>query len=61
LYDTGGVTNVWRQPVEGGKPVQLTDFKSGLIFAFDWSRDGKQLLLARGAVTRDAVLISNAK
>ena len=61
LYDTGGVTNIWRQPVEGGAAKQLTDFKSDRIFAFDWSRDGKQLVLARGTVTRDVVLINNAK
>lgn len=51
----------WSEPIEGGPPVQLTSFKSDSIFAFDWSRDGKQLVLARGTVTPDAVLISNLK
>lgn len=54
-----GVSNVWSQPVDGGKPVQLTDFKSDLIFAFEWSRDGRQLAVARGIVTSDVVLFGN--
>ena len=53
--------NVWSQPLDGAAPKQLTDFKQERIFAFDWSRDGKQLALARGTLTRDAVLISNFK
>jgi len=30
-----------------------------LIFAFDWSRDGKQLALTRGSENSDVILISN--
>jgi Tol biopolymer transport system component len=55
----GGVSNIWRQPVEGGPPKQLTNFKSDLIFAFDWTRDGEQLVLSRGTVSSDVVLISD--
>lgn len=54
-----GVTNVWAQPLAGGPPRQLTHFTSDLIFAYAWSRDGKQLALARGIVTSDVVLLSN--
>ena len=54
-----GVSNIWRQPLDGGKPVQLTDFKSDRILSFDWSRDGKQLALGRGTKTNDVVLISS--
>jgi hypothetical protein len=32
---------------------------SGQIFDFAWSRDGKQLLLAKGEETSDVLLISN--
>lgn len=55
----GDVSNLWSQPADGGEPSQLTHFTHGLIFAFDFSPDGKQLILSRGAVTSDAVLISN--
>ena len=55
----GGVSNIWLQPVDGGQPTQLTDFKTDFIFSFDWSRDGKQLALSRGTEDRDVILINN--
>jgi Tol biopolymer transport system component len=54
-----GATNVWEQPLAGGAPRQITNFTSGRIFDFSWTRDGKQLLLAKGENTSDVVLISN--
>jgi hypothetical protein len=30
-----------------------------LTFGFAWSRDGKELAVARGTLTHDVVLISN--
>ena len=59
LLTRGGATNIWRQALACGPPKQLTDFKSDLIFAFDWSPDGKQLALARGSMSSDVILISN--
>ncbi|MGH9929490.1 MAG: DPP IV N-terminal domain-containing protein, partial [Pyrinomonadaceae bacterium] len=56
-----GVSNIWRQPIAGGPPTQLTRFNSELIFHFEWSRDGKQLALARGTVSSDVVLIRDQK
>jgi len=57
----GGVSNIWLQPVDGGAPTQLTDFKTDLIFSFDLSRDGKQLALSRGTENRDVILINNLR
>src|SRR6185503_1699399 len=57
----GGISNIWSQPLSGGDPRQLTDFKADQIFNFAWSADGKQLACARGVVTSDAVLISEFK
>jgi len=54
-----GVSNIWSLPLDGAPSRQLTDFRSDQIFFHAWSRDGKQLALARGIVTSDAVLISN--
>jgi serine/threonine protein kinase/Tol biopolymer transport system component len=54
-----GVSNIWSQSIEDGKPVQLTDFKSDQIFAFEWSRDGRHLAVARGVGTSDVVLFNN--
>ncbi len=45
--------------MSGGPPRQLTNFASDRISNFAWSRDGKQLLLIRGDVTSDVILISN--
>jgi len=52
-----GVSNLWLQPLDGTRPKQLTDFKSDFIFSFDVSRQGK-LLMSRGTITSDVVLIS---
>jgi Tol biopolymer transport system component len=59
LATRNGATNVWEQPLAGGPPRQITNFTSGLIFDFSWSRDGKQLFLSRGENTSDVILISN--
>ena len=53
------VENIWSQPLEGGAPRQITDFKSETIALFDWSRDGKQLALWRGTQNCNVVLISD--
>ncbi|MFN2453127.1 MAG: protein kinase [Pyrinomonadaceae bacterium] len=56
-----GVSNIVAQPLDGGAPKQLTDFKADRIFSFAYSRDGKQLALSRGTINNDVVLISNFK
>jgi len=56
-----GVSNLWTQPLFGGPQTPLTDFKEGLIFSFNWSPDGSQLVLARGSITDDAVLFTSRK
>jgi len=57
----GGISNIWSQPLDGGPTKQITDFKSGEIFNFAWSSDGKQLACTRGSVISDAVLISDLR
>jgi Tol biopolymer transport system component len=57
----GGITNLWSQPVDGGAARQLTNFTSDQIFTFDWSRDGKRLVCARGVQTTDVVLIKDLR
>jgi Tol biopolymer transport system component len=52
-----GATNLWKQPLDGDPPRQLTDFKSELINDFHWSPDGKQLAFTRGHTDADVVLI----
>jgi Tol biopolymer transport system component/DNA-binding winged helix-turn-helix (wHTH) protein len=54
-----GISNIWAQPLSGGPAKQLTDFKSEGRLRFDWSRDGKQLVLSRHVWTSDLVLLRN--
>jgi Tol biopolymer transport system component len=61
LLTRSGATNLWEQPVAGGEPKQFTKFTSGRIFDFDWSADGKQLLLARGDTSSNIVLLSHLR
>ncbi len=61
IRTTNGVSNLWAQPLAGGEPKQLTEFKDQRIFNFAWSRDGKQLALSRGVVNSDVVLLSGFK
>lgn len=41
----------------GGAPHLVTSFTADRIFSYDWSRDGKQLAVVRGAWTSDMVLL----
>ncbi len=53
--------NIWSLPIEGGAARQLTRFDSGLIFAFQVSRDGKQIALSRGTQTDDVILLRDSQ
>jgi eukaryotic-like serine/threonine-protein kinase len=59
--NVNSVSNVWSQPLAGGPPVQVTDFKDSLMTGFAWSKDGKQFAATRGALIRDAVLITDLR
>ena len=52
-------SNIWLQPLSGGPLRQLTHFADQNIHNFDRSTDGKRLIIARGILSRDAVLIRN--
>ena len=57
----GGVGNIWRQTIAGGAPQQVTHFNSNLIFGFASSKDGKFLVLDRGRLTSNVVLIRDVR
>ncbi len=61
LVFDNGVSNIWRQPIDGDPPVQVTNFTTDQIFNFAFSPDGSQLALSRGAINSDVILIENAK
>ena len=53
-----GTTNVWVQPLAGGRPVQLTNFTADNVASFDWSRDNR-LVATRSVETTSVVLIKD--
>ncbi len=53
------VSNVWKQLLNGGEALQVTDFKSDRILNFDWSQDSRLLACVRGVVKSDVVLLTN--
>jgi eukaryotic-like serine/threonine-protein kinase len=61
LYELtqSGASNLWEQPITGGAAKQVTHFTEQRIFSFAWTHDGKTLAVARGSVSRDAVLIGH--
>lgn len=58
LDNASGILNVWSQPVDGGSPEQLTNFKSEFLTSFAISRDRK-IAAYRWSATRDIVLIKD--
>ena len=54
-----GVGNLWEQPIDGSSPKQITNFTSELIYSFDLSRDGKQVVRSRGTTSSDVVLLTD--
>ncbi len=56
-----GVSNIWKQPINGGNAQQITNYQDDLIYRFGWSADGKQLALERGMTVNDIILIQNTK
>lgn len=58
---SGGLSDIWIQPLDGSPPKQLTKFKAAQIIAFDWTHDGHALAFVRGEETTDVVLIEQNK
>jgi eukaryotic-like serine/threonine-protein kinase len=61
LVNRDFVPNLWIQPLDGGEARQLTNFTSQGISNYAWSRDGKQIAVARTSFKSDIVLISDVR
>jgi len=58
----GGAGNIWLLELKPGGPTrQLTHFDSDLVFSYALSQDGKRLVISRGRVATNVILISNLK
>jgi Tol biopolymer transport system component len=53
--------NIWSRPIDGGTARRFTNFNSGLIFAFQGSRDGKQLAISRASQIDDVILLRDSQ
>jgi Tol biopolymer transport system component len=58
---TGGVSNLFVQPFDGGATKPLTNYKKGYIYRREWSRYGKQLAIVLGSETSDAVMFTGLR
>jgi hypothetical protein len=54
-----GKTCLTTHPNDGSPGRQLADFGNDEKFAFAWSTDGKFLVVSRGTINRDAVMLSD--
>jgi Tol biopolymer transport system component len=51
--------NLWRQPLAGGPPRPYASFGNERVSYFDLSPDGRGLVIARGKLYSDVVLLTN--
>ena len=61
INNTGGSSDIWLQPLDGGSPKPLTNSKSQQIPAFEWSPDGHSLVFVRTIETSDVVIIEQKR
>jgi serine/threonine protein kinase/Tol biopolymer transport system component len=54
-----GVSNIVRQPIDGGEPVQVTNFNELLIYGYSFDWKNNRLAVTRGHSVSDAVLIQD--
>jgi eukaryotic-like serine/threonine-protein kinase len=57
LIARDGAWNILEQPLDGAEPRQVTNFNSGAIFSFFWSADHKRLVMTRGSISNNVVLV----
>ena len=62
LLHTAGLKdriNIWQQPLDGSEARKVTKFDDEYIHAFGVAPDSNDLILARGSLSRDAVMLTN--
>ena len=52
-----GVPNLYNLPLDGSAAKPLTNFTSGQILNFGWSKDGKRIYIVRGIINNELVLL----
>jgi Tol biopolymer transport system component len=59
--EPAGRRNIWTIAVGGGQSSQLTQFDDRVIVDFDWSPDGRHLVVARRLETNDIVVMKGLR
>lgn len=54
-----GVSNIYVRSLDGGPQKKYTNFTEFIIASFAWTSDGKSLVVARGEVRSDVVIITD--
>ncbi len=60
FWNIDGVPNIWKSSLDGKERQPITNFTTGRINYFAWSKDGKSLFLVRPIVNNDLILIKDA-
>ena len=56
-----GVSNIVKQSIDGGDPVQMTNFNDLLIYSYSYDWKNNRLAVTRGRSVSDAVLIEDQR
>jgi eukaryotic-like serine/threonine-protein kinase len=59
--ERGGASNIWTLSLDKSPPRQLSNFTSGRVLGFNWSRNGGQLAVSLGGMPHDLVVIESAR
>jgi len=59
IYSDG--VNLWRQPIDGSAPSQITRFTGDQVYSFAVSADQTRWALVRGQVDSDVVLVTDRR
>jgi eukaryotic-like serine/threonine-protein kinase len=60
VANTGGSSNIWRQPLNGAAPLRLTAPGEDKIIYFAWNPNGTKLAYIRGRAQSDVMLFRRA-
>ncbi len=58
VITNNGVSNIYTRSIDGGPEKQLTHFTDDLIAAFAWTRDGRSVVVTRGEMRSDVVILT---
>lgn len=61
LITEKGTSNIWTQPIEGGKPHKYSNWHTDEVFRYAWSSDSLKLAFEKGLVINDVLIINDVQ